>query len=109
VTSTNNLLDSLVNGAITLVSPYWALSVLRRIDSSPSQQAPLPTSPPELYDNAPVNYYGVVAWHGYRGSAGGTNYPGFKMAQNGFRIGVPVSSPSSIPAWTSTIPSSLPC
>jgi len=99
VTSTNNLLDSLVNGAITLVESLLGIVSVEVDRLLPIPQAPLPSIPSGLYDTAPVNYYGAVAWHGYV----------VQPAAQIIELAVPVSSPSLIPAWTSTIPSCQLC
>ena len=86
VTSTNNLLDSLVNGAITLVESLLGIVSVEADRLLPIPQAPLPSIPSGLYDNAPVNYYGVVAWHGYVVQPA-AQIIRLQDAQNGFRIG----------------------
>src|SRR5882672_3972106 len=86
VTSTNNLLDSLVNGAITLVESLLGIVSVEADRLLPIPQAPLPSIPSGLYDNAPVNYYGVVAWHGYVVQPA-AQIVRLQDAQNGFRIG----------------------
>src|SRR5712671_7106891 len=63
VTSTNNLLDNLVNGTLTLAQTLLGIVSVEADRLLPIPQAPLPSIPSGLYDNAPVNYYGVVAWH----------------------------------------------
>jgi subtilisin family serine protease len=52
----------------------------------PIPQAPLPNIPSGLYDTAPVNYYGTIAWHGYVAQPA-TQIIRLADAQNGFRIG----------------------
>jgi subtilisin family serine protease len=87
VTSSNNLLVNLVNGTLNLVE-----SLLGIVSIEADRLMPLPQPsvnggiPSGLYDTAPVNYYGAVAWHGY------TAQPAAQIirlqdAQNGFRIG----------------------
>jgi len=86
VTSTNNLLANLVNGTLTLVE---SLLGIVSVEADALLPVPLPhlnSIPSGLYDNAPVNYYGAVAWHGY------VEQPAAQIirlqdAQNGFRIG----------------------
>ncbi len=86
VTSTNNLLDSLVNGAITLVESLLGIVSVEADRLLPIPQAPLPSIPSGLYDNAPVNYYGAIAWHGYVVQPA-AQIVRLQDAQNGFRIG----------------------
>jgi len=86
VTSTNNLLDSLVNGAITLVESLLGIVSVEADRLLPIPQAPLPSIPSGLYDTAPVNYYGSIAWHGYVAQPA-AQIIRLQDAQNGFRIG----------------------
>ncbi len=86
VTSTNNLLDSLVNGAITLVESLLGIVSVEADRLLPIPQVALPSIPSGLYDSAPVNYYGAIAWHGYVVQPA-TQIIRLQDAQNGFRIG----------------------
>ncbi len=86
VTSTNNLLDNLVNGAITLVQSLLGIVSVEADRLLPIPKAPLPNIPSGLYDTAPVNYYGAVAWHGYVVQPA-AQIIRLQDAQNGFRIG----------------------
>ncbi|MGB2900793.1 MAG: S8 family serine peptidase [Candidatus Acidiferrum sp.] len=86
VTSTNNLLDNLVNGAIKLVQSLLGIVSVEADRLLPIPLAPLPSIPSGLYDNAPVNYYGAVAWHGYVAQPA-AQIIRLQDAQNGFRIG----------------------
>jgi len=86
VTSTNNLLDNLVNGAITLVQSLLGIVSVEADRLLPIPQAPLPSIPSGLYDTAPVNYYGAIAWHGYVVQPA-AQIVRLQDAQNGFRIG----------------------
>src|SRR6266852_8623311 len=86
VTSTNNLLDSLVNGAITLVESLLGIVSVEADRLLPIPQVALPSIPSGLYDSAPVNYYGAIAWHGYVVQPA-TQVIRLVDAQNGFRIG----------------------
>src|SRR5579859_5655061 len=65
VTSSNNLLGSLVNGTVTLVESLLGIVSIEADRLLPIPQTPLNSIPYGLYDTAPVNYYGNVAWHGY--------------------------------------------
>lgn len=86
VTSTNNLLDNLVNGTLTLVESLLGIVSVEADRLLPIPQAPLPSIPSGLYDNAPVNYYGAIAWHGYVVQPA-AQIIRLQDAQNGFRIG----------------------
>src|SRR5882724_8112181 len=66
VTSSNNLLANLLNGTLTLVQSILGIVSVEADRLLPIPQAPsLNGIPSGLYDTAPVNYYGAVAWHGY--------------------------------------------
>jgi subtilisin family serine protease len=85
VTSSNNVLGNLLNGTLTLVESLLGIVSIEADHLLPIPQAPLRNIPSGLYDTAPVNYYGAVAWHGY------TAQPAVQIirlqdAQNGFRI-----------------------
>ena len=86
VTSSNNLLGSLVNGTVTLVESLLGIVSIEADHLLPIPQAPLPSIPSGLYDTAPVNYYGTIAWHGYVAQPA-TQIIRLTDAQNGFRIG----------------------
>jgi subtilisin family serine protease len=86
VTSSNNLLGSLVNGTLTLVESLLGIVSVEADYLLPIPQAPLPSIPSGLYDTAPVNYYGTIAWHGYVAQPA-TQIIRLADAQNGFRIG----------------------
>jgi subtilisin family serine protease len=66
VTSTENLLVNLLNGAVSLLEQLLGIESVEA-----DQLLPLPhpqaisNIPPGLYDTAPVNYYGTVVTHGY--------------------------------------------
>src|SRR5712664_1595786 len=63
VTSSNNLLANLVNGTLTLVESLLGIVSVEVDRVLPIPQTPLPGIPSGLYDTAPVNYYGSIAWH----------------------------------------------
>src|SRR5258707_11976144 len=86
VTSTNNLLDNLVNGVITLVQSLLGIVSVEADRLLPIPQVALPSIPSGLYDSAPVNYYGAIAWHGYVVQPA-AQIIRLQDAQNGFRIG----------------------
>jgi subtilisin family serine protease len=66
VTSTENLLVNLLNGALTLLEQLLGIESVEadRLLPIPSPQT-LSSIPPGLYDTTPVNYYGTVVTHGY--------------------------------------------
>jgi subtilisin family serine protease len=65
VTSTGNLLTNLLNGTLTLLESLLGIQSVEADRLLPLPLKPLNTIPPGLNDNAPVNYYGTVVWHGY--------------------------------------------
>jgi len=86
VTSTNNLLDNLVNGVLTLAESLLGIVSVEVDKLLPIPLPPLASIPSGLYDTAPVNYYGAVAWHGYVVQPA-AQIIRLQDAQNGFRIG----------------------
>src|SRR5216684_4113190 len=102
VTSTNNLLDNLVNGVLTLAESLLGIVSVEVDKLLPIPLPPLASIPSGLYDTAPSP--GTVTWFSQQ-----HRLSGFKMHRTVFELAVPVSSPLSILAWTSTIPSSQPC
>jgi subtilisin family serine protease len=86
VTSSNNLLGNLVNGTLNLVQSLLGIVSIEADRLLPIPQAPLNNIPSGLYDTAPVNYYGAIAWHGYVVQPA-TQIIRLQDAQNGFRIG----------------------
>jgi subtilisin family serine protease len=85
VTSTNNLLANLVNGTLNLVESLLGIVSVEADRLLPIPQRPLPSIPSGLYDNAPVNYYGTIVWHGYAAQPA-AQIIRLQDAQNGFRI-----------------------
>ena len=85
VTSTDNLLVNIVNGALNLVESLLGIVSIEADHLLPIPQRPLPSIPSGLYDTAPVNYYGTVVWHGYAAQPA-TQIIRLQDAQNGFRI-----------------------
>src|SRR6266404_2486504 len=85
VTSSNNILVNIVNGAVNLVESLLGIVSVEADRILPIPQAPLPSIPSGLYDTAPVNYYGAVVWHGYAAQPAG-QIVRLQDAQNGFRI-----------------------
>ncbi len=65
VTSTADLLANLLNGALSLLERLLGIQSVEADRLLPIPLKPLNTIPPGLNDNAPVNYYGTVVWHGY--------------------------------------------
>jgi subtilisin family serine protease len=85
VTSTDNLLVNIVNGALNLVESLLGIVSIEADHLLPIPQRPLPSIPSGLYDTAPVNYYGTVVWHGYAAQPA-AQIIRLQDAQNGFRI-----------------------
>jgi thermitase len=85
VTSTNNLLVNLVNGALNLVESLLGIVSVEADRLLPIPQAPPPSIASGLYDTAPVNYYGTIVWHGYAAQPA-AQIIRLQDAQNGFRI-----------------------
>ena len=85
VTSSNNLLANLVNGALNLVESLLGIVSVEADRLLPIPQRPLPSIPSGLYDTAPVNYYGTIVWHGYAAQPA-AQIIRLQDAQNGFRI-----------------------
>ncbi len=65
VTSTGNLLTNLLTGTLNLLESLLGIQSVEADRLLPIPLKPLNTIPPGLNDNAPVNYYGTVVWHGY--------------------------------------------
>ena len=86
VTSSDNLLANLLNGTLNLVQSLLGIVSIEADRLLPIPQARLNGIPSGLYDTAPVNYYGTVAWHGYVVQPA-TQIIRLQDAQNGFRIG----------------------
>src|SRR5229473_8658196 len=85
VTSSNNFLADLVNGALNLVESLLGIVSVEVDHLLPIPQPPLGSFPSGLYDKAPVNYYGAIVWHGYAAQPA-THIIRLVDAQNGFRI-----------------------
>src|SRR5690348_9077608 len=86
VTSSNNLVVNLVNGAVNLVESLLGIVSIEADHILPLPQPGLQNIPYGLSDTAPVNYYGSVVWHGYAAQPA-TQIIRLQDAQNGFRIG----------------------
>ncbi len=61
VTSVGNL----VTGVLTVVEQLLGIVSIEADRALPLPKVHVNTIPSGLYDSAPVNYYGTVAWHGY--------------------------------------------
>jgi len=86
VTSSNNLLANLLNGTLNLVQSLLGIVSIEADRLLPIPRTSLNGIPSGLYDTAPVNYYGSIAWHGYVAQPA-TQIIRLQDAQNGFRIG----------------------
>ena len=85
VTSSNNLLVSLVNGTVNLVESLLGIVSIEADNLLPLPRPSLSSIPSGLYDTAPVNYYGAVVWHGYAAQPA-AQIIRLQDAQNGFGI-----------------------
>src|SRR5882762_1007445 len=85
VTSSNNILVNLVNGALNLVESLLGIVSIEADRLMPIPQPSLNSIPYGLYDTAPVNYYGATVWHGYAAQPA-AQIIRLQDAQNGFRI-----------------------
>jgi hypothetical protein len=65
VTSTGNLLSNLLNGTLNLLERLLGIESVEADRLLPLPLQPIKIIPSGLYDNAPVNYYGTVVYHGY--------------------------------------------
>jgi subtilisin family serine protease len=86
VTSSNNILASLVNGTLTLVESLLGIVSIEADHLLQIPQAAPNGIPAGLYDTAPVNFYGTTVWHGYAAQPA-AQIIRLQDAQNGFRIG----------------------
>ena len=62
VTSSDNLLANLLNGTLNLVQSLLGIVSIEADRILPIPQPHLNGIPSGLYDTAPVNYYGSIAW-----------------------------------------------
>jgi subtilisin family serine protease len=86
VTSTGNMLASLLNGTLNLLQSLLGIESIEQDRLLPLPVKPLnSTIPPGLNDNAPVNYYGTVVWHGYMAQPA-TQIIRLGDAQRGFNV-----------------------
>ena len=85
VTSTGNLLSNLLNGTLNLLQSLLGIQSVEADRLLPIPLKPLTTIPPGLNDNAPVNYYGTVVWHGYAVQPA-TQITRLGDAQRGFNV-----------------------
>jgi subtilisin family serine protease len=86
VTSTGNLLANLLNGTLNLLQSLLGIQSIEQDRLLPIPQIPINnTIPPGLEDNAPVNYYGTVVWHGYAAQPA-TQIIRLTDAQRGFNV-----------------------
>jgi subtilisin family serine protease len=85
VTSSNNILVNIVNGALNFVESLLGIVSIEADRLMPIPQPSVSGIPYGLYDTAPVNYYGSVAWHGYAAQPA-AQIIRLQDAQSGFRI-----------------------
>ena len=86
VTSSNNIVVNLVNGAVNLVESLLGIVSIEADRVLPLPQPGLQSIPYGLNDTSPVNYYGTVVWHGYAAQPA-AQIIRLQDAQNGFGIG----------------------
>jgi subtilisin family serine protease len=65
VTSPGNLITNLLNGTLNLLETLLGIKSIEPDQLLPIPQRPISNIPPGLNDQAPVNYYGSIVWHGY--------------------------------------------
>jgi subtilisin family serine protease len=85
VTSNGNLLSNLLNSTFNLLSALLGIQSIEADRLLPLPLKPLSGIPPGLNDNAPVNYYGTVVWHGYAAQPA-TQIIRLNDAQRGFNL-----------------------
>jgi subtilisin family serine protease len=107
VTSSGNLLTTLLNGTLNLLEGLLGIQSVEADRLLPIPLRPLSSIPPGLNDNAPVNYYGTVVWHGYAAQPA-AQITRLADAQRGFNVsgtgivalidtGVDISHPVLVP------------
>jgi subtilisin family serine protease len=65
VTSSGNLISALLSGTLNLVESLLGIKSIEADQLLPIPQKPVSGIPPGLNDRTPVNYYGIMVWHGY--------------------------------------------
>src|SRR5881394_3191918 len=85
VTSSQNLIVQIVNGALNLVESLLGIVSIEQDSLLPIPQPHLSSIASGLSDTAPVNYYGTVVWHGYSAQPA-AQIIRLQDAQNGFGI-----------------------
>jgi subtilisin family serine protease len=85
VTSSGNLLVTLVNGVLNLLETLLGIESVEADRLLPLPQHPISSIPPALSDNTPVNYYGTVVIHGYVAQPA-TQIIRLSDAQQGFNL-----------------------
>jgi subtilisin family serine protease len=65
VTATTDLLSNFLDGTLDLLETLLGIRSIEPDQLLPIPQKPLGNIPSGLNDDAPVNYYGTVVWHGY--------------------------------------------
>jgi subtilisin family serine protease len=85
VTSSGNLIENLLNGLLNLLESLLGIQSVEADRLLPIPQKPISNFPSGLNDQAPVNYYGTVVWHGYAAQPA-TQIIRLSDAQRGFNI-----------------------
>src|ERR1700739_579472 len=107
VTSSGNLLLTLVNGVVNLLESLLGIKSIEADPLLPIPQRTMNTIPSGLNDTAPVSYYGTVVWHGYAAQPAaqiirlGDAQQGFNLSGTGIvaviDTGVDTSHPVLVP------------
>src|ERR1700740_3188059 len=107
VTSSGNLLLTLVNGVVNLLESLLGIKSIEADHLLPIPQRTMNTIPSGLNDTAPVSYYGTVVWHGYAAQPAaqiirlGDAQQGFNLSGTGIvaviDTGVDTSHPVLVP------------
>ena len=85
VTSAGNLITNILNGALGLLESLLGIQSVEADQLLPIPGKPISNFPSGLNDQAPVNYYGTVVWHGYAAQPA-TQIIRLSDAQHGFNI-----------------------
>ena len=85
VTSSQDLISVIVNGLLNFVQSLLGIQSIEADRLLPIPQKPISNFPSGLNDQAPVNYYGTIVWHGYAAQPA-TQIIRLSDAQHGFNI-----------------------
>jgi len=85
VTSSGNLITNLLNGTLSLLESLLGITSVEADHLLPIPLKPISNIPWGLSDKTPVNYYGILVWHGYSAQPA-AQIIRLTDAQNGFNI-----------------------